>query len=100
MGWSDHPFGSIEADAPLSAVKSIIVLHPQRAPASMEHHRVPGLDVTLSDVLFLQRCLDVGCGDLLTGASAGEQGLRNGEAERLSSGKVDDEFKCFWYLDW
>jgi hypothetical protein len=33
-------------------------------------------------------------------SSAGEQGLRNGEAERLSSGKVDDEFKCFWYLDW
>jgi hypothetical protein len=32
-------------------------------------------------------------------SSAGEQGLRNGEAERLSSGKVDDEFKCFWYLD-
>jgi hypothetical protein len=32
-------------------------------------------------------------------SSAGEQGLRNGEAEQLSSGKVDDEFKCFWCLD-
>src|SRR5262249_10905562 len=53
----DHPSCSVEADAGLTAVEAVIVLHPQRSPAGMEHDGVARLDVALGHVLFLQRCL-------------------------------------------